>query len=177
VLTVVPEPTELLPLVRELARRAGARSAEHPIQIWVPGDLPLVMADRGRVQQVLGNLIDNAVKYSPAGGKIAITAERADSLVRVSVRDQGIGIPVDQLTSVFDRFHRGRDPRISRVRGVGLGLPICRGIVEAHGGTIWAERAPERGTVVRFTLRVAQPLLVEERTRPPVEMAAPAVEV
>lgn len=155
VLAVSPEPCRLWPLAREVARRMAVRSAAHPIELLVPPELPTVLADSGRIQQVLSNLLDNAIKYSPGGGRITISAEQADGEIVVAVRDRGLGIPEEQLGAVFDRFHRGRDAEVMKIRGVGLGLPICRGIVEAHGGRIWAERAATRGTIMRFTLRTA----------------------
>jgi signal transduction histidine kinase len=151
-LSVVPESLALAPLVREVAERAGVRSAAHKVVARVRAGLPTVLADPSRVRQVLNNLLDNAIKYSPAGGVITMTAEQVGPDVVVSVRDEGLGIPEDQLEAVFDRFNRGRHPDVRRIRGVGLGLPICRGIVEAHGGRIWAERGRTRGSIVRFTL-------------------------
>jgi signal transduction histidine kinase len=155
VLTVVPEPLDLRAVVGEVAQRAGSRSADHPIYVAIDSDLPPVLGDHGRVLQVLGNLIDNAIKYSPDGGPVTISAEVAGDEVVVAVRDRGMGIPEEMLSAVFDRFQRGRHPEVLKIRGVGLGLPICRGIVEAHGGSIWAERAPDAGSIVRFTLKSA----------------------
>jgi two-component system, OmpR family, sensor histidine kinase KdpD len=163
-LTVAPEPTRLAPLIDGVAGRLRGRSSDHPIAVAVSPALPPAMADRGRVRQVLGNLIDNAVKYSPNGGAIEIAALAEGDEIVVSVRDEGIGIPEEMLETIFDRFQRGRDPSVMKIRGVGLGLPICRGIVAAHGGRIWAERAPERGTVVRFSLPIAHQDVAPELT-------------
>jgi two-component system sensor histidine kinase KdpD len=156
VLAVAPEPTRLAPLIDDVARWVRGRSAEHPVAVAVSAALPPAMADQGRVQQVLGNLIDNAVKYSPDGGAITITAVEEGEEIVVSVRDEGIGISEGMLEAVFDRFQRGHDLRVMKIRGVGLGLPICRGIVHAHGGRIWAEPAPGWGTIVRFSLPIAR---------------------
>lgn len=155
-LSVHPEPVALGPIVRDIARRANGRPGEHKIVLSVPGDLPLVMADRGRLTQVIGNLIDNAIKYSPAGGTITIGAAVSGPEVVVTVRDEGIGIPADQLERVFERFHRVNNPQVGQIRGTGLGLPICRAIMEAHGGRIWAETPPDhQGALLRFTLPLA----------------------
>ena len=110
------------------------RSSSHTLTTEVAPNLPLVLADRARIQQVLGNLGDNAMKYSPNGGRVTISARFSENEAIVSVQDEGIGIPEGQLEAVFDRFHRGADARVRTVRGVGLGLPICRGIIQAHGG-------------------------------------------
>ncbi|TAK20456.1 MAG: HAMP domain-containing histidine kinase [Chloroflexota bacterium] len=159
-LSVNPEPTALGPLIEEARHRYGSRSREHVMVARISPECPEVHADPSRVRQILNNLLDNAIKYSPEGGDIAIELEVVDTpvapMAQVSVCDRGIGITSDQLEVVFDRFNRGRNPLIRKIRGVGLGLPICRGIVEAHGGRIWAERATEQGTIVRFTLPLAR---------------------
>lgn len=152
VLSVVPEPMRLGSLVLEVAQKAGMRSSTHAITTDVGTNFPLVLADRARIQQVLGNLVDNAMKYSPNGGRVLIGARHDDKVAIIRVEDEGIGIPDGHLEAVFDRFHRGADARVRTIRGVGLGLPICRGIVQAHGGRIWAEHALLGGTVVSFTL-------------------------
>jgi signal transduction histidine kinase len=174
-LSVHPEPVALSPIVRDVARRSNVRSAEHEIKVHLPSDLPHVMADRGRVMQVLGNLLDNGIKYSPEGGAVTISAAVRGDEVEVTVRDQGIGIPADHLSAVFERFHRVSDPRVGAVRGTGLGLPICRAIVEAHGGRIWADQpADGPGAVLRFTLPVAPLDVQPEPAAPPAAAQNPA---
>jgi signal transduction histidine kinase len=118
--------------------------------------LPMVNADPERVAQLLSNLVGNALKFTPAGGHVEVRAQPYGEGVLVSVTDDGEGIPSDQLPHVFDRFFQVSSPRIGSRHGAGLGLPIARGIVEAHGGTIWIESAPGRGTTVRFTLPPAR---------------------
>jgi hypothetical protein len=132
------------------SRRRGARveAAGLSLDVEAPGSLPLVHADRERIQQLFGNLIENAVKFTPSGGRIRIGATRGDREVRFFVRDSGPGFPPESLTHIFDRYWRGR--RRDR-RGIGLGLSIARGIVEAHGGRIWASNEHGGGTV-HFTL-------------------------
>jgi signal transduction histidine kinase len=117
-----------------------------------PADLPEVLADRGRVLQVFGNLIGNAIKFTPAGGRITLRAEVAGLEIHFSVADTGPGIPPDHLPHLFDRFWQAERGRRD---GAGLGLAIARGIVEAHGGRIWAESALGAGTAFHFTLPVA----------------------
>ena len=119
---------------------------------------------------MVGNLLDNAIKYSPEGGPITIAAAVAGQDVEVTVRDQGIGIPAEHLSAVFDRFHRVPNPKVGQIRGTGLGLPICRAIVEAHGGRIWAEQpADGPGAVLRFTLPVAPADVQLDADTPPRE--------
>jgi len=116
--------------------------------------LPLVHADPERVTQLLSNLVGNALKFTPAGGRVDVHVEPQPEGggVVVSVADTGAGIPADQLPHVFDRFYQVSSGRKGGRHGAGLGLTIARGIVEAHGGTISIESAPGRGTTVRFTL-------------------------
>ncbi len=135
--------------------------AERPVTTRIPADLPLVRMDDVLVEQVLINLLDNAIKYTPAGTPIEVSAEEVDGAVVVEVADRGTGLPPGDERLVFEKFHRTeRDPS---VRGTGLGLAICQGIVRAHGGRIWAENRPGGGTAFRFTLPVkdAPPMPLE----------------
>jgi signal transduction histidine kinase/CheY-like chemotaxis protein len=108
--------------------------------------------DRVRVQQLLDNLIENAIKYSPDGGEIEVRVWSEDGVARLSVRDHGIGIPPDDLPRLFERYHRGSNVDDRRFSGLGLGLYICRGIVEQHGGRIWATSLPGQGTTFHVEL-------------------------
>jgi signal transduction histidine kinase len=120
-------------------------------------DLPPVMADSGRMAQVLQNLVNNAMTHTPAGGQITVTA-RADApagQVQLSVRDTGIGIAPEHLPHVFDRFYRVDQSRTRATGGAGLGLAIVKQLVEAHGGRVWAESTPDQGSTFSFTLPVA----------------------
>jgi len=108
---------------------------------------------------VLANLVSNAIKFTPRGGAIHITVARMDGAVRLSVSDTGHGIPAAQLARVFDRYWTGRDGH-----GTGLGLFIAKGIVEAHGGRIWVESTPGRGTTVSFTIPKAVPERIDHAT-------------
>ncbi len=125
------------------------RLENHPLQIAIPLDLPMVQADFVLILQVLVNLLDNAIKYSPEGAPVSINAVYSKPNVIITVADRGIGIPEDDLSRVFDKFYRVQRKDIG---GTGLGLPICKGIVEAHGGSIWAEDRKGGGTLVSFTL-------------------------
>lgn len=159
-LEVRPAPTRLAPLVRSAVARIRIRGSQHEFAISVPASLPPINADAHRVEQVLYNLLDNAIKYSPDGGRIAVRASAGENDVQVSVLDEGVGIRGDELSSVFERFHRGSIARSRGIAGTGLGLAICRGIVEAHGGRVWAESPPvrpgrARGTAIRFTMPIA----------------------
>ncbi len=120
--------------------------------VETPERLPRVVIDAERIQQVLGNLLANAVKFTPDGGTIAIVAEEGNTELRLSVGDSGPGVPAEHRPHIFDRFWHAR--RSARTRGTGLGLSIAKGIVEAHGGRIWLETADRVGSTFTFTLPV-----------------------
>jgi signal transduction histidine kinase len=120
----------------------------------VPDGL-LVNADPVRLRQVVGNLLDNALKFTPPGGRVELTAERAADTVQVTVSDTGPGIPAEDLERVFDRLYQSQRTAKQGSRGLGLGLAICRELVERQGGRIWAESEPGRGSRLRFTIPAA----------------------
>jgi signal transduction histidine kinase len=115
----------------------------------VADDLPVVLADAARIQQVLSNLVGNAVKFTPREGRITVAADRHDTEVRFAVIDTGPGIPPEQVPHIFGRFWQARS---SDQRGIGLGLAIAKGIVEAHNGRIWVESQVGLGSTFYFTL-------------------------
>ncbi len=129
--------------------RMEKRLGDRPVAIRVPADLPLVRIDGVLIEQVLINLLDNGLKYTPVGRGIDISASASDADVLVEVADRGPGFTPGEEEHVFDKFYRGQT---ADSRGAGLGLTICRAIVEAHGGKIWAENRPEGGAAFRFTL-------------------------
>lgn len=125
----------------------------HPIETHLDTSLPLVSFDFGLIEQVLSNLVENAIKFSPASTPIELGATRGAGEVEISVRDRGIGIPDAELESIFEKFYRGSNSK--RTGGTGLGLMICKGIVQAHGGRIFAESPEDGGARICFTLPVA----------------------
>ena len=160
VLRVDKEPAQLRNVVREAIDRAQRRSEPHWFVMDLPAELPRVWADARRIRQVLNNLLENAIKYTPGGGQITVTGEVEDGHVTVSVADSGQGIPAEFLDKIFQRFFQVDAANTRKTGGSGLGLSISRGIIEAHGGRIWAESTPGSGSVFRFTL----PLVQEEET-------------
>lgn len=122
------------------------------VEVSIEDGLPPLRFDFLMIGQVLVNLLENAAKYSPAGGRIAISASSQANTVEVGVEDEGIGIPAGEEERIFDKFYRVDAPH--RPIGSGIGLAICRGFVEAHGGRIWASRNAARGMTMRFTLPV-----------------------
>ncbi len=128
--------------------------AHRTVTTRIPHELPLVPMDDVLIEQVLINLIDNVLKYTPPGSPIEVSAEDTDGAVLVEIADRGPGLPPGEERLIFEKFHRS-DAGPS-TRGAGLGLAICRGIVQAHGGRIWAENRPGGGVAVRFTLPVKE---------------------
>lgn len=129
-------------------------------------NLPSVWADRDRTEEILFNLIDNANKYSPEGGTIHVDADANDQFVIVSVSDEGIGIPGEELGKIFDKFHRVDRRDASESYGHGLGLYICRRLIEAQGGQIWVDSVLGEGSTFRFSLPLAGRGEVERTTSP-----------
>jgi len=130
--------------------RLESRLAAHPVTVRLPPDLPLVLMDGLLIEQVFVNLLENAVKYTPEGTPIEISATAGEGAIVVDVADRGPGFAAGEEQKVFDKFYRVAGA--TSVAGVGLGLTICRGIVTAHGGRIWAENRPGGGAVFHFTL-------------------------
>jgi signal transduction histidine kinase len=150
-LTIAPELTDVTLILTDSLRTIRPLTADKGIAIDVQIEvgLPKVFADVERVQQVLSNLVGNAIKFTPFSGKIVIAAKRNDDDVVISVADTGAGIAGDELPKVFDRYWQST--RTNR-QGAGLGLAIAKGIVESHAGRIWLESEPGVGTTVRFSL-------------------------
>jgi signal transduction histidine kinase len=131
-------------------------SSRHTISLEVEPNVLFIKADQAKLRQVVQNLIGNAVKYSPRGGSITVSAREHETdqmLFRVS--DEGIGIPAEKLDSLFRKFSRVDTGEGSQIKGAGLGLWICKEVVEAHGGTIWVESESGKGTTILFTIKKA----------------------
>jgi two-component system sensor histidine kinase KdpD len=138
--------------------RLEERLKDHPVQVKLPPDLPLLEVDGLLMEQVLVNLLENAAKYTPAGTPIEISAIVRNGAIETSVADRGPGLPAGEEEKVFDKFYRAPvGVNGGATGGVGLGLTICRGIVTAHGGRIWAENRPGGGAAFRFTIPLGGP--------------------
>jgi signal transduction histidine kinase len=145
------ETVEIAPLLEEMRDAFAAPAEERSIRLVleVEDGLPPVQADRRRLEQVLSNLVGNALKFTEPGGVVTMRARADDARVVLAVEDTGIGIPAEHIPHLFDRFWQAR--RSDR-RGLGLGLPIVKGLDEAHGGEVWVESREGVGTTVSFTL-------------------------
>ncbi|WP_433932768.1 PAS domain-containing protein [Sorangium cellulosum] len=144
-------PVDLPALVQAVVERTGSETEGHPVDVEVRGEIPVVAADAGRVEQVLSNLLSNAAKYGDPETRIQVRLERRGDAVVTSIWNTGREIPPDELPFLFERFFRGK-AREARVIGLGLGLYIAKGLIEAHGGQIWAESPGDGHTAFHFTL-------------------------
>ncbi len=153
-------PVDVSALVRTVIKRLTphAESKRITLDPKLAADLPRLLADEDRATQVLTNLVGNALQYTPADGKITISAKRGGDDVQFSVHDTGIGIPPEHLSHIFDRFYRVDKSRSRQAGGgSGVGLTIARALVEAHGGRIWVESMGEdQGSTFTFTLPIAK---------------------
>jgi PAS domain S-box-containing protein len=149
---ITPEPLRLHRLVNKVVLDLGARLAGCQLTVDVPRDLPLVEADPLALEQVLRNLLENAARHSRPGARVEITAAASEREVVVSVLDGGPGLDPEDLERVFEPFYRSQAAIRAGVPGAGLGLAVCRRLVELQGGRIWAERRPGGGAAFRFTL-------------------------
>jgi PAS domain S-box-containing protein len=146
------EPIAWPQFVRDVVHRHHTAVSDRRFHVSVPDDGKIVTGDRDRLEQVLGNLLENAVKYSPDGSDVTVTVDDRGDMLLTAVCDRGIGIPADELSQVFERFHRGRQVSSTNYGGLGLGLYITKQIIERHGGSIWVESKEGHGTTFYFSL-------------------------
>jgi signal transduction histidine kinase len=157
------------PFLREVVDRIRPQLEGFQVEVEERGPPCTARVDAARVEQVLGNLLGNAAKYGEPGTEIRVRVEYREDAVEVTVTNSGVGIPEDDLPKIFDRFFRGREVREGSKSGLGVGLYISRGLVEAHGGRMWAESVPGEKTTFHFTLPLvpAEAMHADERTGPP----------
>lgn len=154
---VQPVAVELIALACVEGSRLAAEHAGIQIQLDLPSDLPMVYGDSKRLGQVFDHLLDNAIKFSPDGGVIAVRLYRRIGVVEIAISDTGIGMPADRLEHIWERFYQIDGASTRRFSGVGLGLPIAKRIIDAHDGRIWAESKPSEGSTFHFTLPICLP--------------------
>jgi signal transduction histidine kinase len=149
---------ELRGLIEEMREQMQPLAAEKEITLEerMPEDLPQLRADRAKLRRVLVNLLSNALKFTPKGGRIIVGAAREGSFVRVSVSDTGVGIAVEDLRDIFDKYAQARSRATRSEKGTGLGLYITRQLVELHGGKIGVQSEPGKGSTFYFTIPTAE---------------------
>jgi signal transduction histidine kinase len=143
-------PVDLVQLVREMVEVHRHRRTPHELTLQAPDTLPLLL-DAGQVQRVMENLLENAIRYSPGGGTVTVRVTEEGEAVRVTVRDQGLGIAPEDLGRIFTRYFRATNAR-EKTRGTGIGLFSVKRLVEAHGGQVGVESAPGQGSMFWFRL-------------------------
>lgn len=146
------EPVRLHQMAADVAQEAQRRTDKHHIVVDLPPEFPIVEVDRRWIRQVFRNILENAVRYSPEGGLIVVRGEIRDTDVMISIADEGIGISPEDLIPIFEKYFRVHTAAGYHVGGTGLGLPVARAIVEAHGGRIWIDSKLGQGSTVFFSL-------------------------
>lgn len=153
-LRILPKKLSLNDIIASALAQLQTVTVEHQLVLDVPPDLPPIYGDAQRIAQVLTNLVGNAAKYSPANTQITISSYQTRDVIQVDVADYGQGIPPQERTRVFEAFRQLENRAGIQRSGAGLGLAICKGLIEAQGGKIWIQDQPGPGTVVSFTLPI-----------------------
>jgi PAS domain S-box-containing protein len=158
---------DMAALLRDIVNKQElGETSGHTLRLDL-NSVPHIYADSDRIRQVIVNLLSNAIKYSSAGGEIVLSLRATDSEVIFSIRDNGIGIPPEELGRLFERFYRGDAAERQRIRGTGLGLALCRELIQAHHGRIWAEsEGANKGATFSFALPIARAMVVSPLARP-----------
>jgi signal transduction histidine kinase len=162
-ITIEPKIVDMRNLIQEAVQAIEPYTSQNQLSVSVslPKDLAPVWGDAGHLRQIMDNLLDNAVRYTPAQGRITVWAALADlqdrrdgrhKYVVVSVRDTGVGIPPKEQRRIFEKFYRVDNPLSVEAGGTGVGLAIVRSLVEAHGGRVWVESEPGAGSTFSFTV-------------------------
>jgi two-component system sensor histidine kinase VicK len=154
-LVLQPQAFSIVGLIEKVIGVWESREVPNQFEHPKAQNLPSVWADRDRAEEVLFNLIDNAIKYSPEGASIRMEAESNGKFMLISVSDQGVGIPADEMEKIFDKFHRVDRSDATETYGHGLGLYICRRLIEAQGGQISVDSVLGEGSTFRFSLPLA----------------------
>jgi len=157
-----PVNVDVAEIVEKVVAAQKSYTSKHEFAVDIDSDLPEIVADRDKVDQILTNLTNNAVKYAPEGGVITVEGRGLDGKIRLSVSDQGIGIPAEHLAKVFDRFHRVDNRDTRKAGGTGIGLYLVKHLVEAHGDKIWAESEVGKGSSFIVELPLKPPSVIEE---------------
>jgi K+-sensing histidine kinase KdpD len=151
-LKIEPQPVRLQYIARDVVNEIQRFTDNHHLVVDFPAEFPILEADPRWIKQVFRNILENAIKYSPDGGLIVVRGEVRKTDVVIRVADQGVGISPEDLIPLFEKYFRVRSSSTFHVSGTGLGLPVARSIVEAHGGRIWAESHLGQGTTLYFSL-------------------------
>ncbi len=164
---------DLAAIARRVVERYRGQTRKHTLRLELPDNFPLIRGDARRLEQVLDNLVSNAIKYSPRGGEIVVRGEVRPAEVVIAVQDEGVGIPLEEQDNIFQRFYRVEGPETRAVAGTGLGLYLTRAIVQAHGGRIWVKSAPGKGSTFYVALpRQTEIVALDEAAKNPPPMTS-----
>jgi signal transduction histidine kinase len=152
-----PEAFYLADLLTDMVRSVQSSAEQHTISLKIKAKDTKVVADRARIGQVVGNILDNAVKYSPYGGQVIVCLKQLDGYYQVSVSDQGLGVSPELFDHIFERFYRVHNTATQQLSGIGLGLYVAKAIIERHGGRIWLSSNQGAGSTFHFTLPPSSP--------------------
>jgi signal transduction histidine kinase len=155
-LSLQSAPADVSEIASEVVKRLQAKSPLHHLAVDVSADVPPANVDRVRIERVIYNLVENAIKYSPGGGEVRVRGRRDDGHIVVGVSDEGIGISEEDQARLFRSFERIDAYQKYSIPGLGLGLRVCRILIEAHGGRIWVESAKGVGSTFLFTVPIAE---------------------
>jgi|GEM_PF-7088659 len=161
-----PTRVDLSEIVHNVVTIQKSYTTKHEFIINLDPEFPGIIADKDKVDQILTNLTNNAIKYSPEGGKIELKGSQPEGAIQLSISDQGLGIPEEHLGKVFDRYHRVNSQDTRKVSGTGIGLYLVKYLVEAHGGKIWVESELGKGSVFTFELPLCPPQFQSEYGSP-----------
>jgi two-component system phosphate regulon sensor histidine kinase PhoR len=143
-----------LPVIARVLQTQRAYVTHHQLRLQAHGHIPEITADMDKLEQILTNLISNAIKYSPSGGEVVVTVSSDVERLTIAVRDQGIGIPADKLPRLFEKFERVDNRDTRRVGGTGIGLFLVRNYVDSHGGEVWADSVLGQGSTFTFQIPI-----------------------
>lgn len=152
-----PEPFCLADLLVDMVRSVQSSAEQHTISLQIKASNTKVVADRARIAQVAGNILDNAVKYSPYGGQVIVCLKQQDGYYQVSISDQGLGVSPELFDHIFERFYRVHNTATQQLSGIGLGLYVAKAIIDRHGGRIWLSSNEGMGSTFHFTLPLNPP--------------------
>lgn len=152
-----PEPFYLADLLVDMVHSVQSSAEQHTISLRIQASNTKVLADRARIAQVIGNILDNAVKYSPYGGQVMVRLQQQDEYYQVSISDQGLGVSPELFDHIFERFYRVHNTATQQLSGIGLGLYVAKAIIDRHGGRIWLSSNEGMGSTFHFTLPLNLP--------------------
>jgi two-component system phosphate regulon sensor histidine kinase PhoR len=154
-----------VPVVDKVLQAQRSYTDKHELKVVTHGDIPSVLGDADKFDQIMTNLVSNAIKYSPSGGTVTVNIKSEGDTLTVAVSDEGIGIPEDKLSRVFEKFERVDDRDTRQAGGTGIGLFLVKHLVERHDGEVWVKSDPGQGSTFTFRVPLHPPQADEDMTK------------